>query len=391
MAACIPPAVLRIQALETTAKQSCSVCDTVRKEISKRRSAFGLFSFLRYGQKESVKKLEAQAAGECVQCDQVRAQIAAIRQQIEPAAPAPAPVPPALTGPALRYGPKTAVGVVGPTIAAGDPAVCSKLEDLTFEQSATGNKITQDIYNTRIKPLVTILSKNSSKKALRDELKSFDPPGAFMSVFKKAKTLGNIQRSGITRKISSAVRCPAPNVGLRATLAPPPSREPSVVFREASDISREPLNAVAAGKGVVSVLGPLEGNNNANANTNGSRSRSGSNEGLRIGGRLPTYGPFANREEPNPYGTPIPSGIIPPYQSPKNNPYINSSSRVDGVQLRMPTAAAVALTGGPPSLLQSASVIEGRRVGGARRKRHSSRKRRVTRRRRATQKRKQRR
>ena len=143
-----------------------------------------------------IAALEKQAAIVCTQCDQIRTQIANLRAQI---------AIPAVKG--------TQVGAVPPTIAPGAPAVCNMLPALRNYATSTESEpqVTPEKYKEKINSLVKTLSTNSRPqvKALRDELKSYDPPGTFMRRFgRRAKDRAPLRN--VAQRVSMAIGCPPP-------------------------------------------------------------------------------------------------------------------------------------------------------------------------------------
>jgi hypothetical protein len=143
-----------------------------------------------------IAALEKQAAVVCTQCDQIRTQITNLRAQI---------AVPAVKG--------TQIGAVPPTIAPGASAVCNMLPALRKYETSTDSvpQITPEKYKEKINSLVKTLSTNSRPqvKALREELKSYDPPGAFMRTFgRRAKDRAPLRN--VAQRVSVAIGCPPP-------------------------------------------------------------------------------------------------------------------------------------------------------------------------------------
>ena len=158
---------------------------------------------------DQIAELEKQSAVACTQCDQIRAQITDLRKQIA------APVPVAPTGAALRYGPATKVGAAPPILTSTNTDTACKETLPALRSYATGEDrpVAGANYADKIKPLVDLLSKDSRApiKALRDELKSYDPPGAFMRTFgRRAKNKAPL--SNVAGRVSTTLGCPAPVV-----------------------------------------------------------------------------------------------------------------------------------------------------------------------------------
>lgn len=184
----LPPSVniLRNVPTRITPAQRCTAADAdMRKCIGPTEETTS-----------QIAALEKQAAVVCTQCDQIRTQIANLRAQI---------AVPAVKG--------TQVGAVPPTIAPGAPAVCNMLPALRNYATSTesGPQVTPEKYKEKINSLVQTLSTNSRPqvKALRDELKSYDPPGAFMRTFgRRAKDRAPLRN--VAQRVSVAIGCPPP-------------------------------------------------------------------------------------------------------------------------------------------------------------------------------------
>ena len=184
----LPPSVniLRNVPTRITPAQRCTAADAdMRKCIGPTEETTS-----------QIAALEKQAAIVCTQCDQIRTQIANLRAQI---------AVPAVKG--------TQVGAVPPTIAPGAPAVCNMLPALRNYATSTDSvpQITPEKYKEKINSLVKTLSTNSRPqvKALREELKSYDPPGAFMRTFgRRAKDRAPLRN--VAQRVSVAIGCPPP-------------------------------------------------------------------------------------------------------------------------------------------------------------------------------------
>lgn len=154
--------------------------------------------------KDQIEMLEDQADVACIQCDKLRTQIAKLKKQKQIGVPAPT-APSAAT---TRYGITTKVGAVS-VLPNGDSEVCTMLPTLRDYAAATPNQpVKRDNYQKKIKPLVDRLSKNSRPqfKALRNTLKTYDPPGTFMSLFKKPKSAAGL--ANVATQVGNVVGCP---------------------------------------------------------------------------------------------------------------------------------------------------------------------------------------
>lgn len=101
-----------------------------------------------------------------------------------------------------------------------DPTLCSSLDTLTPE--SVGARVTADVYKARIKPVADRLklSKDPRAATAQKALAAYEPPGAFMSMFRTARNPATSLATNVAA--AKAILCPAaasekPMVGGRKT------------------------------------------------------------------------------------------------------------------------------------------------------------------------------